>query len=79
MLELLFSERNHFCMYCEMSGKLRTAILAYEYGLDHWEYDRAFPKLKVDASRKFFVMDHNRCILCRRCIRACDNLWATRR
>ncbi len=74
VLELLFSERNHFCMFCEMSGSCELQSLAYEYGLDHWEYDRAFPRLGVDASRKFFVMDHNRCILCRRCIRACDSL-----
>ncbi|NLG28541.1 MAG: 2Fe-2S iron-sulfur cluster binding domain-containing protein, partial [Chloroflexi bacterium] len=74
VLELLFSERNHFCMYCEMSGSCELQSLAYEYGLDHWEYDRAFPKLAVDASRKYFVMDHNRCILCRRCVRACDDL-----
>lgn len=74
VLQLLFSERNHFCMYCQMSGSCELQRLAYEYGLDHWEYDRAFPKLAVDATRKYFVMDHNRCILCRRCIRACEEL-----
>ncbi|MCD6520658.1 MAG: (2Fe-2S)-binding protein [Anaerolineae bacterium] len=74
VLQMLFSERNHFCMYCQMSGSCELQRLAYRYQLDHWEYDRAFPKLPVDASRKYFVMDHNRCILCRRCIRACDEL-----
>jgi len=74
ILQLLFSERNHFCMFCQMSGSCELQDLAYESGLDHWEFDRAFPKLSVDASRKFFVMDHNRCILCRRCIRVCDEL-----
>lgn len=74
VLQLLFSERNHFCMFCQMSGSCELQSLAYEYGLDHWEFDRAFPKLSVDASRKYFVMDHNRCILCRRCVRACDEL-----
>jgi formate dehydrogenase major subunit len=72
VLQLLFSERNHFCMYCQMSGSCELQRLAYENGLDHWEYDRAFPKMPVDASREYFVMDHNRCILCRRCIRVCD-------
>lgn len=74
VLQLLFSERNHFCMYCQMSGSCELQSLAYKYQLDHWEYDRGFPKLGVDASRKYFVMDHNRCILCRRCIRVCDEL-----
>jgi len=74
VLNLLFSERNHFCMFCQMSGSCELQDLAYEAGLDHWRYDRAFPKLPVDASREFFVMDHNRCILCRRCIRVCGEL-----
>ena len=74
VLQLLFSERNHFCMFCQVSGNCDLQSLAYEYGLDHWEYDRAFPKMPIDASRKYFVMDHNRCILCRQCIRVCDEL-----
>lgn len=74
VLQLLFSERNHFCMFCQMSGSCELQDLAYENGLDHWEFDRPFTPFAVDASRKFFAMDHNRCILCRRCIRACDEL-----
>lgn len=74
VLQLLFSERNHFCMFCQMSGSCELQDLAYDYGLDHWEFDRAFPRMGVDASREFFVMDHNRCILCRRCVRVCDEL-----
>ncbi|MFP3895461.1 MAG: 2Fe-2S iron-sulfur cluster-binding protein [Anaerolineales bacterium] len=74
VLQLLFSERNHFCMYCQMSGSCELQDLAYEYNLDHWTYERPFPQLPVDASREYFIMDHNRCILCRRCIRVCDEL-----
>jgi len=74
VLQLLFSERNHFCMYCQMSGDCELQELAYRYNLDHWVYDRPYPKLPVDSSREYFVMDHNRCILCRRCVRACAQL-----
>lgn len=74
VLQLLFSERNHYCMFCQMSGSCELQNLAYRYGLNHWIFDRPFPRLPVDASRDFFAMDHNRCILCRRCIRACDQL-----
>lgn len=74
ILNLLFSERNHFCMFCQMSGSCELQSLAYQYELDHWQFDRPMPRFAVDASRVFFVMDHNRCILCRRCIRACDEL-----
>ena len=76
VLEMLFSERNHYCMYCQMSGDCELQNLAYRYGLEHWTYDRAFEPMPVDASRRYFVLDHNRCILCRRCIRACDEISA---
>ena len=74
VLQLLFSERNHFCMFCQMSGSCELQNLAYKYELDHWQFNRPMPTYAVDASREYFVMDHNRCILCRRCIRVCDEL-----
>lgn len=76
ILDMLFSERNHFCMYCEMSGDCELQNLGYRMGIDHWvfpTYTRAFP---VDTTRKYFLMDHNRCVLCGRCERACGNLVA---
>lgn len=76
VLELLFSERNHYCMYCQMSGDCELQDQAYAHGLDHWTYPRPFEKLPVDATRKYFIMDHNRCILCSRCIRACAEIAA---
>ena len=74
LLELLFSERNHYCMFCQRSGDCELQNLAYRYGLDSWRYPRPYTPLPVDATRQYFVMDHNRCILCRRCIRACAEL-----
>lgn len=76
VLELLFSERNHYCMFCQMSGDCELQDEAYAHGLDHWTYPRPFEKLPVDASRKYFIMDHNRCILCSRCIRSCSEIAA---
>jgi len=74
ILQLLFAERNHFCMYCQMSGNCELQDLAYRYGLDHWTYERAYPKLEVDSSHPYFILDHNRCVLCQRCVRACDEI-----
>jgi len=76
VLDLLFSERNHYCMYCEMSGDCELQNLGYRYGLDHWVYPTYIKRFPVDATRKYFLMDHNRCILCRRCQRACSELVA---
>jgi formate dehydrogenase major subunit len=76
VLELLFSERNHFCMTCEMSGGCELQRLGYRYGLDHWIYPTYTRKFPVDASPPHHLMDHNRCVLCRRCVRACAELAA---
>ncbi len=81
-LHMLFSERTHYCMYCPASGDAETTDcelqrLGYEHGLTFWEftpnYSRRWP---IDASREYFVMDHGRCILCRRCVRACASIAA---
>ncbi|MCC7355756.1 MAG: (2Fe-2S)-binding protein, partial [Anaerolineae bacterium] len=75
ILTLLFSERNHFCMYCQMSGgdcELQNA--AYYENMTHWPLQTNWQPLPVDATHEHFVLDHNRCILCRRCVRACGEL-----
>ena len=76
VLELIFSERNHFCMYCEMSGDCELQKLGYRYGLDHWMYPTYTQNFPIDASAEYFLLDHNRCVLCRRCVRACSELAA---
>lgn len=70
-LQLLFAERNHFCMFCEASGDCELQSLAYRYQIDHFDYPFQYPKLSSDTSSKYFVLDHNRCVLCTRCVRAC--------
>ena len=75
VLTLIFSERNHFCPYCQVSGgdcELQNS--AYEMGMTHWPLQPNWQRYEVDASHPYFVLDHNRCILCRRCVRACGEL-----
>jgi len=75
VLTLLFSERNHFCMYCQVSGgdcELQNA--AYGEGMTNWPLQPNWKGFPVDASHPYFVLEHNRCILCRRCVRACAEL-----
>jgi len=76
ILDLLFSERNHYCPYCEMSGNCELQSLGYRYGIDHWVYPTYLHPFPVDASHKYLLMEHNRCVLCGRCIRACGELVA---
>ncbi len=75
VLSMIFSERNHFCPYCQVSGsdcELQNA--AYGEGMTHWSIQPNWQPYPVDASHPYFVLEHNRCILCRRCVRACSEL-----
>jgi bidirectional [NiFe] hydrogenase diaphorase subunit len=71
ILELLFAERNHFCAVCVSNGRCELQNIAAELGMDHVRYEYRFPKLELDVTHRLFGMDHNRCILCARCVRAC--------
>lgn len=71
ILELLFAERNHVCAVCVSNGHCELQTLALRHGLDHVRLEYRFPKLGLDLSHRLFGMDHNRCILCTRCVRAC--------
>lgn len=77
VLELLFAERNHFCMFCEQSGDCELQAMGYRYRMDNVRYPYNFPHLPVDSSHDYLVLDHNRCILCGRCIRACSEVAAS--
>jgi bidirectional [NiFe] hydrogenase diaphorase subunit len=70
-LELLFAERNHVCAVCVANGHCELQTLAFNQGMDHVRYDYRFPRWEVDNTHPLFGMDHNRCILCARCVRVC--------
>lgn len=75
ILSMLFSERNHFCPFCQVSGgdcELQNA--AYREEMTHWPIQPGWSNYIVDTSHPYFVLDNNRCILCRRCVRACGEL-----
>lgn len=74
ILELLFSERNHTCAVCVSNGHCELQALGQEYQIDHVNFDYRNPQLVVDLSHERFGVDHNRCILCGRCVRACEEI-----
>jgi formate dehydrogenase major subunit len=76
VLELTLSDHAFYCMSCEMSGDCELQRLAYRYGIDRLPYPYNYPWEPVDASRDYFIYDSKRCILCRRCVRACDEIVA---
>jgi [NiFe] hydrogenase diaphorase moiety small subunit len=69
IIEMLFVEGNHFCMFCEKSGNCELQALAYRFGILAPTLPYQFPLRDVDASHPDIFIDRNRCILCARCVR----------
>jgi [NiFe] hydrogenase diaphorase moiety small subunit len=70
LLEMLFVEGNHFCPACEKSGNCELQALAYRFRIDVPRFPYAFPYRVPDGSDPKVLLELNRCIQCRRCIRA---------
>jgi bidirectional [NiFe] hydrogenase diaphorase subunit len=74
VIELLFTEGNHVCAICVANGHCELQNRAVEVGMDHARLPYRYPRRQVDLSHPLFGLDHNRCILCTRCVRVCDEV-----
>ena len=74
IVEMLFLERNHICSICVANRHCELQDLAVELGVTHFELPAVSPRLQVDTSHRLFGVDHNRCVLCTRCVRVCDEV-----
>jgi [NiFe] hydrogenase diaphorase moiety small subunit len=74
LIEMLFVEGNHYCMFCEKSGNCELQALAYRFGIASPKYPFMFPDRDVDASHPDIFIDRNRCVLCGRCVTASKDI-----
>ncbi len=72
IVELIFVERNHICSVCVSNRHCELQSLAMDLGIDHIRWRYMDPVVEVDATHDRFGVDHNRCVLCQRCVRVCD-------
>ena len=75
VLELIISDHPLDCMTCEATGDCRLQDLAYEYEVKGDEYTGGVQHdYPIDDPNPFIQVDRNKCILCRRCVRACSHI-----
>ena len=74
LIEMLFVEGNHFCMFCEKSGSCELQALAYRFGITAPKFPYLFPERDLDGSHPDIFIDRNRCVQCARCVRASRDL-----
>ncbi|MFW6159255.1 MAG: 2Fe-2S iron-sulfur cluster-binding protein [Planctomycetota bacterium] len=75
LIDMLFVEGNHWCMFCEKSGDCELQALAYRFGITAPGFPYQFPRdREIDMSHPDIWIDRDRCILCGRCVRASRDL-----
>jgi bidirectional [NiFe] hydrogenase diaphorase subunit len=72
--EMLFLERNHICAVCVANNHCELQDLAEDLQVDHFELPVINAAVGIDASHPLFAIDHNRCIMCIRCVRVCEEV-----
>ena len=74
VVEMLFVEGNHYCMFCEKSGNCELQAIAYRLGILAPRFPYTFPRREVDSSHPGVFLDRNRCIQCGRCVQISRDL-----
>lgn len=73
-LQLLLSNHNKHCLSCIKSTNCELQKLCNEYGVDETYFDGAKTESEIDDSSVAIIRDNSKCVLCRRCVAACNNM-----
>ncbi|OIQ07789.1 NADPH-Fe(3+) oxidoreductase subunit alpha [Moorella thermoacetica] len=74
IIELLLANHPLDCLTCEKSGNCRLQDYAYRYGVKRTPFEGTRDQLPLDDNNPFIIRDPNKCILCGKCVRACQEI-----
>jgi predicted molibdopterin-dependent oxidoreductase YjgC len=74
VVELLLSDHPFGCMTCEKSGSCKLEQYAYELRIRSTRFEGEKHHYPLDVSNPFIGRDYNKCILCGRCVTACNEV-----
>ena len=73
-LELILSNHDRNCLSCSRNGSCELQQMCADFGVeDASRFDGFNPDLEPDTSTLHLVRNNNKCILCRRCVAACND------
>ncbi|HEX7539218.1 MAG TPA: 2Fe-2S iron-sulfur cluster-binding protein, partial [Syntrophales bacterium] len=74
VVELIWSSGDHNCLQCESNGQCELQDLVYRMGIEKPRFEIAPPGYTLDTSNTMIQRDLNKCVLCGRCIRGCNEI-----
>ncbi len=79
ILDLLSARHEFNCQTCEKTGNCKFQDYCYQYGVKEPEYtDGGRHVYPINDPNPFFERDYNKCIMCTRCVRACEEITVAR-
>lgn len=73
-LELILSNHDRSCLTCVRNRNCELQKLAEDFGITEIKFAaNNDERLSIDDSSPSYIRDNNKCVLCRRCVAACDN------
>jgi predicted molibdopterin-dependent oxidoreductase YjgC len=74
IVELLLASGDHNCLYCEANGDCELQDLVYELKIEQPRFPIDPPQWPLDDSNPMILRDLNKCVLCGRCVRGCNEV-----
>lgn len=74
IIDLFVSDHPLNCVTCDKAGSCLLQKYAYEYGVSETSYTLEVSRTLYQDDNPFFIRDHQYCILCGRCVRACEEI-----
>jgi len=77
-IELLLASGHHNCLTCEANGDCRLQDLTYKYQVETVRFTETPSKYPVETNNAMIIRDFSRCIMCGRCVQACNEVQVNR-
>lgn len=74
VLELLAARHKFECPTCERDGSCKLQDYMYRYGVKESRYAGEGPHFHTEDPNPFIERDYDKCIMCTRCVRACEEI-----
>lgn len=74
VVELLWASGDHNCLTCEQNGNCELQDLVYYLGIEEPRFNIEPPGYEKEDTNTMIRRDLNKCILCGRCVRACNEI-----